>query len=79
MYHIKSFLIFSNVFDFFAKGFHSMPSARSGWPSFISCPRLFIQHTHGQLAIICKKLPVMAPRGLDKTEDCALRESTTYL
>ena len=79
MYQTRSFLIFHNMFDFFAKGFHPMPSPRSGWQSFISCPRLCVQHTHGQLVIICKKLPVIAPCGRDKRQDCALRESITYL
>jgi hypothetical protein len=64
---------------FFAKCFHPMPSPRSGWHSSISCPRLCVQHTRGQLVIICKKLLVMAPCGHDKRQDCALRDSITYL
>lgn len=66
------------MFDFFAKGFHPMPSPRSGWQS-VSCPRLYLQHAHRQLIIICTMLPVTAPCGRDKRQDCALRDSITYL
>jgi len=67
------------MFDFFAKGFHPMPSPRSGWQSFFSCPRRCLQYTHGQVVVICKKLPMIAPCRCGKRQDCALRYSITYL
>jgi len=67
MYIPDPFWYFVICSTFFAKGFHPIPSPRSGWQS-VSCPRLCLQHTHRQLVVICKKLPVIAPCGRDKRQ-----------